>query len=556
MEDVTGRYVIVFNGEIYNYHELRQDYETRGACLRTQSDTEVLLEGFKLKGEAVCSDLNGMFAFAIWDKKDRRLFLARDHLGKKPLYWTLLEGRLHFASTLDAFRSLPGWQDTLEPAVLDMMVRHNFLPLRHTVYKGAFALPPGSFAWAEPERPEPVISCYWRPRFRRGKPMAEAEALDAYEELLCDAVRIRLRADVPLALTFSGGVDSGTIAALAAKRLNVSLTCFCIDYHTADDPSLETEIALRTAQHLGLPIVPIQFDYHQELLPLLAQAYRYFDQPTCQLPITYSLLLYRAIKPGATVALGGAGGDELFCGYNGNEHVLKAELARRGLRRLPDVVLRRLPEALAWRLPCLRDIPSRAAAAYYGCDPVSRAIAADLLEAMRDSDVEGPMDLLMFMGLFGYATESNYRLPDILGLQEQVEVRAPFLDHRLVEFAAALPPEFKSRPGNGLAGNKWLPKRLYERYVPTDIAWATKKGMGYNIRFDRSFVDDPAYEVAFEANMQRIESKGLPTEAYRDAYSRYREGKRRNMEEALPCGNVMASAFMLGAWLSRDNEAV
>ena len=320
MWDASGRYVIVYNGEIYNYRELRQAYGKAGVNFRTESDTEVILEGFRLKGARVCEDLNGMFAFAIWDTVERQLFIARDRLGKKPLYWTWLGSVFCFASTLDAFQGLHGWQSVLSPGNTLFYSMTGTLPRGKTIYKQANALPPACCAFVKLGGSlQPAIRRYWQADYTQKSRRKLSDFLDEYEALLSDAVNIRLRSDVPLALTFSGGVDSGTIAYIAAKKLGQSLSCYTVDYHTDEDPSEETIIAKTVAQRLDLPWHYIHFDYHRQLFDELASAYRFYDQPCHQIALTYSSRLFEAIKPFATVVLSGNGADELFTGYVGDE---------------------------------------------------------------------------------------------------------------------------------------------------------------------------------------------------------------------------------------------
>src|SRR3954447_8527179 len=218
MTDSSGRFTIVYSGEVYNYRELRAEYEGKGARFRTQSDTEVVLEGFKLKGRDVCRDLNGMFAFAVWDAQRSELVLARDRLGKKPLYWFGSADAVWFSSTLDAFTDIPGWTGTLSNTSLALYGLLGSFPADRTIYEQARSVPAGCTLTARPGR-APIVDRYWRLTFHRGTRARVADVEEEYEELLTDAIRLRLRSDVPLALTFSGGVDSGTIAALCARRI-------------------------------------------------------------------------------------------------------------------------------------------------------------------------------------------------------------------------------------------------------------------------------------------------------------------------------------------------
>lgn len=554
MEDGHGRYVIAYNGEIYNYRELRADYEKSGAVFHTQSDTEVILEGYRLKGAAVCGDLNGMFAFALWDKAERSLFLARDRLGKKPLFWTLQGGKFGFASTLDAFSGIPGWEGRLDQAALAMYALTGAIPGEATVFEGAHALPAGCFATVRPGE-TPRVSRYWRPDFS-GKTRAPlATHMEEYESLLTDAVRIRLRSDVPLALTFSGGVDSGSIAAICARKLQTPLTCYTIDYHTDDDPSEETVNAAAAARHLGLDWHHIQFDYHKDLLEDLPGAYRHYDQPCHQMALVYSARLYGAIKPYATVVLSGNGADELFTGYDGDEVVRRKDLAL-GLLRWARPGLAALPVSPYLRLSFPRAFAESIgvqAAGFIDSEGVKERFF-QLVEGMvREAEAAGvqtALDWKMWFSLFYGNGDSNFRIPDISGLAAQVEVRSPFLDYRMVEFAARLPHRHKVGRLFSAGANKFLPKNWYARHVPHDLAWSRKKGMGWNLRWDRSIAFDPAFEAAFEEAYRAVADAGVPADAFRAAWRQYVADVRAEKGGGSSSG-LMMTGFMLGAWLKR-----
>lgn len=564
MTDVEERYVIVFNGEIYNYVELREAYAQAGARFRTPSDTEVILEGYKLKGAAVCNDLNGMFAFAIWDRIERKLFIARDHLGKKPLFWAVLGGRFYFSSTIDAFKGAPGWSGRLSQSAIALYGRLGVFPNDLTVFEQAKALPPGCHATIGPDSLAPAVARYWRLRFPARRRRDFLMAAGEYEELLTDAIKLRLRADVPVAITFSGGVDSGTIAALAAQRLGVKLSCYTIDYDAEDDPSEETAIARATASHLGLDWKYLHYDYHHDLLADAVRACEAFDQPCNHLAMAYSQRLYDTIRPHATVVLSGAGADELFTGYNGDHLTFKRDRFSRLGRMLSPAMRRLLPAPL--QNIASRHVPSSGSlaslqAAYLagGVAGFSRddsavrqvdRIAEDILEA----GVETHLDLLQFMSLNFYGASANYLLPDITGLRAQVEVRSPFLDYRMVEFAAALPGRFKVGDANDPASVKWLPKAVYERFVPRDIARAPKKGMAMNVRFYESFASDAGFARQGERALSRIAEAGLNVGEFGAAWSTFVDDMRDG-KFASPAAGAAMAGFMLGLWLDRQPAA-
>ena len=551
MQDASGRFVIVFNGEIYNYLELRDAYRKAGAAFRTESDTEVILEGYRLKGARVCEELNGMFAFAIWDTHEKQLFLARDRLGKKPLFWCRIGDAFCFASSLDAFRGIPGWTERLNQDALAFFCASGFFRGDETIYSGARALPPGCSMRLSPREPGPVVTRYWQLRMSGAKAGSSLEELThEYETRLTDALRIRLRSDVPLALTFSGGVDSGTLAALCASRLNVHPHCYTIDYHTERDPSEETVTARHVAEHLGLPWTHIQFDYRQDLLADLDEAYADFDQPCTQIALVYSRRLYAAIKPYATVVLSGNGADELFTGYSGEERQAQAGALLdliRPLRRWAQHL--RLPALFSEPVPHLfaRRLRARSSASGAWTDAIRNG-AIGLAEEALNCGAESALDFKMFLSLRYSGADSNFRLPDISGLGAQVEVRSPFLDYRMVEFAARLPHRWKVGSLWFHPRTKFLPKRYYARHVGSKVAWGPKRGMAWNVQYGVSAARDPKYRAAFQAAYDVVDQRGLPAAQFRtalDAHAAYMMQKG----PPSPYGGTAMTGFMLGRWL-------
>lgn len=555
MTDASGRFTIVYSGEVYNYRELRAEYESAGSQFRTHSDTEVVLEGFRHKGRDVCRDLNGMFAFAVWDAERRELVLARDHLGKKPLFWFEHGRSLWFSSTLDAFAGVPGWTGELSRASLALYGVLGSVPADGTVYEQGNAVPAGCTLTITADGP-PVVDRYWRLRFGRGRRRSAADVDAEYEDLLVDAIRLRLRSDVPLALTFSGGVDSGTIAALCARRLGAPLTCYTVDRHRPDDPSDETVNAKRAALELGLDWHYVDFDYERSLLADLDDCYAVYDQPSQQLALVYSERLYRAIRPHATVVLSGNGSDELFTGYIGDEAVRRRDLLTGPLRPLRPLLARanRAPATLrlgaveAWAATLSAEVATHAVDA----DAADRARAAvrALADEAHECDVRSLLDLKMWADLSHGTVDANYRLPDISGLLAQVEVRSPFLDVRMVEFAARLAAAHKVARPLRRPVTKALPKRVYARMVARDLAYARKKGMGANLRWDRSIVGDPAFATAFGDAFAALDETGLGSSGPRAALQAFRREREAGRSGGAYAGRMMAG-FMLGRWLLR-----
>ncbi|MBM4201760.1 MAG: asparagine synthase, partial [Gammaproteobacteria bacterium] len=364
-----------------------------------------------------------------------------------------------------------------------------------------------------------------------------------------------LRSDVPLALTFSGGVDSGTIAALAKRSLGTELDCYTVDYHTREDPSEETLNAEAVARCLGLQWCYIHFDYHRDLLLELDEAYRCYDQPCLQLPLVYANRLYHTIRPHATVVLCGNGADELFTGYEGDERHRRAEWllsacgwVRPWLRRTRLTPYLRMPLPNAYTESLLARTPAAALSAH---DRDRFAASARALAAAANAcEAETVLDFRMWLALRYSAGEANFRIPDISGLAAQVEVRSPFLDHRLVEFAARLPHAFKVSRAFDPKGNKYLPKLLYQTLVPRDIAWSRKKGMGWNLRWDLAIAQSADFDRAFEAAYSAVAAVGIDARSYRSSWRNYVDDVHRGVRFSKHAGAMM-SGFMLGAWLQR-----
>jgi asparagine synthase (glutamine-hydrolysing) len=562
MTDVSGRYTIVFNGAIYNYTELRAEYVAAGAAFKTQSDTEVLLNGFALKGEKVVRDLNGMFAFAIWDAVDRRLFLARDRLGKKPLFWTKVADTFAFASSINAFRRLPGWNDTLSRAGLTLYSFLGGFPADVTAFANAKALPGAHTAWYAPGDARPALTRYWLPRYDVKATANTGERLEEYTQLIADATRIRLRSDVPVALSFSGGVDSGTIAAVAKAHCNIDLQCYTIDYHTAAEPSPDVQLAQKVAARLGLPWAHVQYDYRAELLEGLGAAYPFFDQPCQQLALVYSYRLYQHMAQQCRVVLSGNGADELFTGYAGDEAQSQFDRARRWLRRLPSFAYNALPQGVRSRCDPIRldaltmpewgrrDMLAYAAQFATEADVLDECRAAinGIADEFAAAGIDSQMDYVMHRALIVSATDTNFRLPDITGYAAHVEVRSPFLDHRMVEFAARLPHALKVGVRGGRLRPKFLPRLAYSAAVGDDVSWAPKFGMGANLHWPREFVRNPKFAGAIADAYTALPDAGIDVTRFGAAFDAFRAAVGRG-DTVYPTGGTMMNGFMLGAWL-------
>ena len=558
MIDVSGRYVIVHNGEIYNYIELKTEYKKRGSVFNTQSDTEVILEGFKLKRQDVCGDLNGMYAFAIWDCRKNELFIARDRLGKKPLFWASVEGALYFASALDAFKGIPGWSNQLSSANIILYQTMGAFWDNATAYKYASSLPAASYAFIRLQDLKPDIYKYWHLDFSYKSQNKLSDLIDEYEDILTDAVKIRLRSDVPIALSFSGGVDSGTIAALCSKRLNRTVKGFIIDYHEERDVSEDVLNAKQVAKHLGIELHFINYDYKEKLIDELDKAYQFYDQPCQHLPMVYLFKLYEAIKPYATVVLSGNGADEIFTGYIGDHAIRQKDIILNAARCFRHFFTKtRFGHYLNSPFPLIFSelLIRQVSALNYSriitdeLDDIIRRLANEAIAC----NINSVLDMKMFYNIFCSTVGSNYILSDISGLAAQVEVRSPFLDYRVIEFAAKLPHHYKIGNVFTSSSNKYLPKLYYEKYVPNHLAWSKKKGLSYNIRFSTYIKNKLESNKMFSTSYDAIDRAGLNSKNCRSALSKYTNSILKGRKPASADSRSVMNSFLLGRWLMLNN---
>jgi asparagine synthase (glutamine-hydrolysing) len=478
MWDSTRRYLLVFNGEIYNFRELRSELQSLGHAFTTAGDVEVLLEALKEWGQAALNRLLGMFAFALWDRQGETLLLARDRLGKKPLFFALLrDGGIAFASEPRALNAHPGVSGSIHPAALASYLRLNYVPCNDSLFQGVKGLPPASCAVFDLSRGLRV-SRYWdlASRFHDKRAFkSEGDAAEELAALIDDAVRIRLVSDVPLGTFLSGGVDSSTILASMLQQREPS-TVHTFSSGFLEDSFDESALAERLARQFGSVHRTQTLD--TRVVDLLPAAMATAAEPladTSALPVFF---LSQFTRSHVTVALSGDGGDECFAGY-------ETYVADR-LQRMARIVPR------AWRaaLPALVDsvLPvdhkkvgwsekSRRFSAALAFDP-PRAHASwrnvfadgDIAQVMRDEwraqltahseqrlfeeyfgahfeEVRGchPLDQASYVDIKTWLADDILVKADRMSMAHSLEVRCPLLDHRIVEFAAQLPPAFKLR---------------------------------------------------------------------------------------------------------------
>ena len=504
MAAAEGRYHIVYNGEIYNHPELRRELEHRGVRFRGHSDTEVLLAGVVEWGvEATIRRAVGMFAFAVWDGAARRLILARDRLGIKPLYAGWQNGVFLFGSELKSLRVHPAFAGEIDRGALALYVRHGYVPGPYSIHHGIEKLPPGTWvALSENTGPgplEPVPFWSLQEAADRGtrEPFRGTDE-DAVEELdrrLRDAVALRMEADVPVGAFLSGGIDSSTVVALMQAQSTRRVSTFSIGYGEAAHN--EAPYAKAVAEHLGTDhreqiVTP---DEAREVIPRLPTLY---DEPFADSSQIPTFLVSALARRNVTVSLSGDGGDELFGGYR---RFSTTETLWRKISRMPlpwraaaagvlgRIAPRRSDTRFNRRLRTLSEIlgveDGRGIYTWlhsHWRDPAELVVGngapptvfTDLdAWARRDSLREE----LMFIDTITYLPDDILVKVDRASMAVSLEARVPVLDHRVVEFAWTLPPALKFRKG----GEKWLLRRVLDRYVPARLIDRPKVGFSVPI---------------------------------------------------------------------------
>jgi asparagine synthase (glutamine-hydrolysing) len=558
MSNEDGSVWIVFNGEIYNYADLRRRLEGSGHKFHTDSDTETIVHLYEDEGPECFSHLNGMFAIAIWDANRRRLVLGRDRLGKKPLVYRHEPGRLLFASELKSLLQIPGLPRDIDPSAIDEYLTYQYIPHPNTIFRGFKKLPPGSLAIYQDDKLD--VRPYWRPDFTNERPITKRAAVEELRELLDSAVRLRMRSDVPLGAFLSGGVDSSIIVALMQQHSAEPVKTFTIGFPVPEYD--ESRYAAAVAQHLAtdhhvLEVKPDALD----VLPKLAYHY---DEPFADSSAIPTWYVSQLTRQHVTVALSGDGGDELFAGYPRYKAAL---LAARFDRFLP---LRRLVGSRLWQwLPSsgrqktlLRRAkrfseaialpPERRYLNWIGIfqerlrgelyreeflaelttDPVTFLRAA--WQRCQGRDIVTTASLA---DLVTYLPCALMTKVDIASMAHGLECRAPLLDYRVVEFAAALPSRYKYRRGRG----KWLLREAFGHLLPQEVF--TRRKMGFGVPLDHWF---RAEIKALAADLLLAEGARCHAFFRRDVIERlWTEHQERRTDHS----NRLWTLVMLESWL-------
>lgn len=503
---------IVFNGEIYNFLELRQELEAKGHSFRTRTDTEVILKAYEEWGTECVSRLRGMFAFAIYDRPKNQLFIARDRAGQKPLYYYQEANRFIFASEIKALLAHPQVPRRVNRTVIPLYLAYGYVPAPNTMFDRIYELPPGHGAIVRPEQFS--IYQYWDVNYspQPDRQFSESEIIPKLQSLLKESVRLRLISDVPLGAFLSGGVDSTAMVAYMAQLMDRPVKTFAIGF--ADDPSFnELEYARMAANTYGT-------DHHEfivqpDAIELLPKLVWHYDQPFADSSAIPTYLVSQLTRQQVTVALTGDGGDELFAGY---ERFAASRLAEI-YRRTPQVwqktlthLLHHLPESTTYdgfvrrARRFVENAPLPLAQRYLGWVGIFQTnfigeLMTDRLELdpiahfqtyfdpVKECD---PLSQLLYVNTKTYLSGDLLVKSDRMSMANSLEARCPFLDHQLMEFAASIPANLKLK---GLT-TKYILKQALEGIVPQQIINRKKHGFGVPIgRWFRQDLKDYLPEI-------------------------------------------------------------
>lgn len=496
-----GTVWIIFNGEIYNYLELRRDLESRGHRFKTKSDTEAIVHAYEEFGVECPAKLNGMFGFAIWDTRNRSLFLARDRLGKKPLYYYAGNDRLVFGSELKSILQSQHVPRRVSPEALDLYLTYEYVPAPHTIFAGIKKLPAGHSLLIRRDG-KTELRRYWDLHFRENGYHA-AELQQGLVDLLQDAVKIRLMSDVPLGAFLSGGIDSSCVVALMARVMDQPVKTFSIGFEEGSYNELEYARAI--ARHYKTDHK--EFILRPNALELTEKLVKHLDEPLGDFSIFPTYLVSKMAREHVTVVLSGDGGDELFAGYD----TYVADWMYRKYRMLPSFLRHGLVQPFARLLPPTEKkkgpinkikrfvegtqypedlqhvrwmifLAEREKQQLYGealHDIDIRRGAHDFIRGhFQNADSRDYINRQLYVDIKTYLCDDIMVKVDRMSMAASLEARAPFLDYRVVEYAATIPSALKLQGQQ----TKWILKEAMKGLLPPPIVKRGKEGFSIPIK--------------------------------------------------------------------------
>lgn len=557
-----GNLAIVFNGEIYNFQEVKRELSSLGHSFKTNSDTEVIVHAFEEFGEKCLYKLRGMFAFAIWDLRSESLFIARDRIGKKPLFYTLTDkGEFIFGSELKTLLAHGGFEKKIDSAALDAYLSFGYVPEEFCIINNVKKLPPGFFLRFQDGKI--TTHKYWdldlTPAFER----SESEWADALFNKIREAVGIRMISEVPLGAFLSGGVDSSTVVGMMSQLSSKPVKTFSIGFH--EDSFDELKYARIAARHF-------RTDHHEfivtpDLFDVIGEIVWHFDEPFADQSALPTYLLSKMARDHVTVVLSGDGGDEMFAGYD--RYVI--DQARNTYSRIPEVVrrqgLRRVSAALphssfgknflynisldpidryidsvsTFNLPRKRQLyTSDMFAALNGSRSAGEALFARFAKTPPGSD---PLARLLYLDSKTYLPGDILTKVDRMTMANSLEARVPLLDHEVIELAAGMASHLKLKGGQ----TKYILKKAMAGLVPDNILHREKQGFGVPIE---SWINDQLRDQIYDdLSGQRMRERGWFDQKYVEILLNEHSSARRDNS------NALWELWMLELWFRRYIDA-
>lgn len=538
MVSASGRYRIVYNGEIYNFRELRESLLSWGGSFQTETDTEVLLAAIEAWGLThTLKKCNGMFALALWDAKRRMLHLARDRVGIKPIYYGWQGKAFLFASELKALKGHPAFQREINRDALALLLGKGYIPSPFSIYQNIYKLLPGTIISINPAAvgalpsPKKYWSAHQIAEAGQQQPICadESEVLAQFGDLLRDAVKKRMIADVPLGTFLSGGYDSTTVTALMQAQSSAPVKTYSIGFPEAEFD--EAKKAKAIAGHLGTDHTELYVDPRQaiDIIPRLPEMY---DEPfgdSSQIP---TFLVSQLARQSVTVSLSGDGGDELFCGYNHYMNIYNQQQRSKNPRQLWQALRQKLDQPLVrWKNP--------SKIVHGATNQLTLSSAPCCWPKLPDYTQQS-----MFLDLMIYLPDDILTKLDRASMAVSLESRVPLLDHRVIEFSWRLPFSFKYRDKR----QKWILRELLYQYLPPALVEGPKKGFAIPIAEWLAGSLRPWAESLL--NESRLKQEGfLKAKPIRDKWQKYLNKEENWLHHSL------WTVLMWQAWLEHERQS-
>lgn len=566
MHSNCGRYVITYNGEIYNFKELQQTLKSKGYVFQSDSDTEVLLSAISCWGVLqTLQECDGMFAFAIWDKQEKTLYLARDRFGEKPLYYGWINNTLVFASELKALREFPGFNPAINRDAVTLYLKYGYVPTPHTIYQDIHKLPPGHlFISKEKNANKPVPQAYWSlantiERSSNKLLMAdEPQLIKQGYDLLKNTVANRMMGDVSSGALLSGGIDSSLITLLMQANSQKPIKTFTVGF--AENAFNEATIAKEVAELLGTDHAEI-YVQHNDVLNIIPQLTSIYDEPFADSSQIPTYLVAKLARQEVTMCLSGDGGDELFGGYNrylwGNRlwqmmqnvpHFFRNSMSKILLSVTPgmwdklfSIAKQKQAGDKIHKVAQLLKMKSKEEAYHFfitcGFDAEKSMPKSFIDEAMESFTATNFSEWMMYLDAMSYLPDDVLTKVDRASMHAGIEIRAPFLDPKVVEFAWQLPSSMKMRGSEG----KWLLRKILQQHLPAKLIDRPKMGFGVPLAdWLRGPLRPWAEELLCESSLQQ--QNFFSPKLISDRWREHLSGKR-NWQHSLWV------VLMLQAWL-------